>query len=372
MTIIKQLGVAAKAYIEGLILPSDPKRPLWNSESRIFGKPAKWNYIDNCMLAALTMLSDRTGDARLEEYVLRFTEEYVDPAGGIPTLNISDHNLDNLNGGRTLIRLYKTAGDERFRTAYSLLADQMAEQPRLDCGSFWHKEIYPRQIWLDGAYMALPFMAELGGMDDDISRQLANIRDIMRDSSTGLYFHGYDETRTQSWADLQTGLSREFWLRSMGWLSAGLADICGIAGTSSPLGRLSGEMLDGLLAALTSCMTDAGMLLQLPARPELGGNYPETSGTLLFAYSALKAARLGVCGSDSARAGETALAAVTERYITSDGGVPVLRNICLMAGLGGSPYRDGTAQYYLSERVVANDAKGIAPLLMAYAELLSR
>lgn len=367
MTDNKQLKTTANAYIEGILLPSDPKEPLWNRESRLFGKPAKWNYIDNCMITAAIMLYEQSGDERLLDYAVRFMAEYVTPAGEIPTLIQADCNLDNFNGARQLMRLYNKTGDTRFQNAYNKLAALIKVQPRLDCGNFYHKAMYPRQVWLDGVYMALTFSAQLG-MDSDVCRQLRNIRDIMRDKETGLYYHGYDETHTQSWADPDTGLSHEFWLRSIGWLCAGLADIYETAGSDTEMKRLSGEMLSDLLHSLADFAADDGTLMQLPARKELEGNYTETSGTLLFAYSALKASRLGAAGSDIAKAGERALMSVTEKYIEMRGGVPVLRNICLMAGLGGSPYRDGSAGYYLSERVVENDAKGVAPFLMAFAE----
>lgn len=364
----------ADAYTEQLILPSDPLSPLWNRENIIFRKAPKWNYIDACMMTAAAMLYDLSGDERLLSFIVRFTDAYVTEEGTIPTLCFGDFNLDNVNGGRTLLWLYKHTGMEKYlAAAESIVRGQLERQPRTPSGGFWHKAVYPGQIWLDGVYMALPFMAEYGllkgdrDMLADVSAQLENIRRRMRDSSTGLYFHGLDESRREKWADHVTGLSDEFWLRSMGWLSAGLADICGIL----PDNTAAAEMLAGLLGALSRCMTDEGMLLQLPARSELPGNYPETSGTLLFAYSAVKAARLGIAGEDIKTAGLRAFRAVSEDYISmGTDGVPVLRNICLMAGLGGSPYRDGSAAYYLGETVTENDAKGIAPYLMAYSEII--
>jgi len=365
---------AANAYIERMILPSEPLAPLWNRENIIFRKTPKWNYIDACMMNAAAMLYDLSGDERLMDYIVRFTDAYAADDGTIPTLCFDDFNLDNICGGRNLLWLFRHTGKEKYLSAAeNIVRGQLSRQPRTPSGSFWHKAVYPGQVWLDGAYMALPFMAEYGSMKGDsdmladVSAQLENIRRHMLDSNTGLYYHGLDETRTEKWADPLTGLSGEFWLRSMGWLSAGLADICGIL----PDNSTSSEMLFGLLGALSRCMTDEGMLLQLPVRKELPGNYPESSGTLLFAYSAIKAARLGIAGDDIKNAGLKAFSAVADGYINmSKDGVPVLKNICLTAGLGGSPYRDGSAAYYLGETVTENDAKGIAPYLMAFAEII--
>lgn len=371
MNYIHRLEKAVKLYIQKLILPSEPLCPLWNRENFIFRKKPKWNYIDSCMITAVLRLYEYSGDRNLLDFAVSFTSAYVDENGDIPTMNREDFNLDNINGGKNLLSLYRITGNERWLKAAQNLADALSQQPRLDCGSFWHKAIYQRQIWLDGSYMAFPFMAEFAGISgntaliDDIRCQLRNIRNLMYNSESGLYYHGYDETKSINWADPETGLSHEFWLRSMGWLCAALADLCEIL----PDEKEISEMLAGLLDALSRYATPDGMMLQLPAHPELSSNYPETSGTLLYAYSALKAHRLGKAGEALKSAGEKALSAVTEKYlVVEEDDTPVLKNICLMAGLGIN--RSGTAEYYLSESVTENDAKGIAPLIMAYTELM--
>ncbi len=370
MNLTTKQRTAVNAYIEKLILPSDPLAPLWNRESIMFGKPPKWNYIDGCMIRALIMYGEFTSDSRLTGYAERFTDAYVTDSGRIPTLNYEDFNLDNICGGRNLLWLWRNTGSRKYLAAAErLFSGQLERQPRTPSGSFWHKKIYPDQIWLDGVYMALPFMAEYarltgnGSITADISAQLGTIKEKMRDRTSGLYYHGYDESRRADWADRETGLSQEFWLRSMGWLCAGLADIC------ETVPGIADDMLCDLLEALTDCVQSGGMLLQLPNRPELEGNYPETSGTLLYAYAAMKAARLGTAGDRVRSAGIRGFEAVSEKYISFDGdGMPVLGNICLMAGLGGEQRRDGSAGYYLSEPVTENDAKGIAPYLMACTE----
>lgn len=367
----------AELYIEKTILASDPLFPLWNRENFIFSKPCRWNYIDSCMIKAVTMLYEITDDKHLIDYAVGFTDAYVDEDGSIPTMNPLDFNLDNINGGKNLIYLYKKTGSERYRRAFEkLYSEQLTKQPRLSCGSFFHKAIYPYQIWLDGAYMALPFMAEYAkihsdsSITEDICRQLENIRNIMHEEKTGLYYHGYDETRSMIWANKNTGLSGEFWLRSLGWLSAGLVDLCDICDNSSDIYKLASHMLSELLESVSHCIAAGNMLYQLPARPEIEGNYPETSGTLLIAYASLKAYRLGICGEKAKTDGIRLLSAVIDKYIKIEkNGLPVLKNICLMAGLGGGISRDGSPEYYLSEPVVENDAKGIAPFLMAYTEL---
>ncbi len=375
---IEKTEKIASLYIGSMILSSDPCCPMWNRENFLFSKPMKWNYIDGCLIRAVLMLHELSGDSTLLEYAKRFADAYVNDSGRIPTMDPLSFNLDNINGGRNLLYLYRQTGEEKYLSAAKWICDsQIRLQPRLSCGNFYHKAIYPSQVWLDGTYMALPFMTECAiscGRADvfsDIIRQLRNINSIMKCPETGLYRHGYDETRSMIWADPETGLSREFWLRAMGWYCAALADICEITYKNVPeLYELCSSTLNDLLCSLSRYITPEGMLCQLPAKAELEGNYPETSGTLLFSYSALKAYRLGICSEKIKADGFRTLSAVTENYISiADNNIPVLRNICLMAGLGGAQNRDGSEKYYLSEPVVENDAKGIAPFLMAFAEL---
>lgn len=377
MTNDHSLDTIAQKYIDNIVLSSDPLHPKWNRENFIFQKQPKWNYIDNCMIRALILLEEQSGQDKLTSYIKKYNDAYVDPSGNIPTIRPEDHNLDNFSGGRNLIWLWKKTGNVKYSNAFEKLFDKhVAVQPRLNCGNFWHKAIYPYQLWLDGAYMALPFMTEYALVKNDlhsndiiadVEAQLSNIHSLMYDSKTGLYYHGYDETRKMLWADKNTGLSSQFWLRSLGWLCAGLADILELL----PESRICREMLSGIIKSMSRSLTGNNMLLQLPARPELENNYPETSGTLLFAYAAMKAYRLGSADVLEAENGFKAVEAVCRNFITHEqDGIPVLHNICLMGGLGGSQNRDGSAEYYLSERIVENDAKGIAPFLMAYNEIL--
>lgn len=352
-------------YINKFILTSEPLNPKWNRENYIFRKKPKWNYMDNCIIRALLMHENPP-----IEYIVKFMDSYVCDDGSVPTMNPNDFNLDNVCGGMNLIQLYKITGREKYRLAYEKIYNlQLIRQPRLKCGNFWHKAVYPHQLWLDGAYMALPFLASYGKIKEkqlvsDAVNQMLNIRKYMLDEKTGLYYHGYDESRQMFWANKNTGLSANFWLRSNGWLSAGLVDLCEITGDNE-----LEKMLDDLLGSLIDCLTADNMLLQLPALPELDGNYPETSGTLLFAYSAIKSHRIGISPQSVAECGISALNSVTEKYIDTSGDIPILKNICLMGGLGGAENRDGSAKYYLSERIIENDAKGIAPYFMAVSEL---
>lgn len=362
-------------FTENIILKSNPENPLWNSENHIFSKENKWNYIDACMIKAVSELYELSGDKKLFEFAEKYLSAFISDNNIVPSLNIEAYNLDNVNGAKNLLYFYrKTQNKKYLDTALWIYENQILNQPRLECGNFWHKKIYPFQIWLDGIYMSLPFLAEYASVThneeipEDIFRQLQNVKDIMCDKNTGLYYHGYDESREMYWADKKTGLSSEYWLRSICWLMAGLADIFEFS--SGALKDLCGNMLSDLISAMMKYQDDSGMFYQLPAKAYLSGNYHETSGTSLYAYSAMKSVRLGICGNTVRKSGRKAFDTTMKNYISFENNVPVLKNICLVAGLGGDNHRDGSEKYYLSESVIRNDAKGIAPFIMAYSEYI--
>ncbi len=205
-------------------------------------------------------------------------------------------------------------------------------------------------------------------------QQFVRVRKYMRDPETGLYYHGYDESREMYWANPETGCSPNFWLRALGWF------ICALVDTASVISetlyyeyRTLVSMLQELATALLKYQDEDGMFWQVVNYPNEEGNYRETSGTALIAYAFLKGARLGYLDERFAEAGEKALDGIFDRYLTEDAdGNLELGGICLVAGLGGKQRRDGSREYYYSEPVVKNEAKGTAPFILAYTELLRK
>ena len=361
----------AEKYINNVILTSDPTAPMWKNNVTESDKAPKWSHTDNFVIAALLMLYDACDDVRLLDYSIRFTNCFVNSDGIIPSMNYADYDLENISGGRNLFKLWKITDNERYLLAFEKLwYEQLVRHPRIPSGNFWHKAVSHDQIWLEDTYMVLPFMAEYAqhhrkrGVAEDIQRQYTDIRKIMRDPVTGLYYHGYDDTYTMLWADSITGLSSEFWLRSISQLCAALADTCEMLPESTMLR----EQLNRLLTDLSAFRRSDGMLLQLPARSGLEGNYPETSGSLLFAYAALKAARLGISSEEIRMAGKETFSAVAENFIDNSTGIPVLKNICLGASLGDDIENNGSAESYIRTGTTENDGTGIAAFLMAYTE----
>ena len=147
------------AYVQELIERFTPQRTVWNVERLRQGKPADWNYIDGCMLTALLSMSEITGDSRYFDFTERFLDSFIAPDGTIRTYDGSKYSLDDINEGRVLFPLYEATGKEKYRKAAEVLRGQLERQPRTWEGNFWHKAIYPNQVWLDGIYMAQPFSA---------------------------------------------------------------------------------------------------------------------------------------------------------------------------------------------------------------------
>lgn len=364
-------------FIDSLLDGSAPDAPLWNIESIRGGKPPHWNYIDGCMITAVLALAEITGEKKYADFADRFIDHYISEDGSILGYSREKYNLDDINEGRTLFELYRKTGKEKYKKAIFSLYEQLKEQPRTVTGNFWHKQIYPNQIWLDGLYMAQPFylrfMREFGGGDysDSIS-QFKNVRKLMFDEEKKLYVHGLDCSKEAFWADKETGRSASFWLRSIGWFSVALADAADELEDTEAKETLSAiftELIDGIAQYADP---ETGMFYQVVDKGGEDGNYLETSGSSMIAYAMLKGARIGLLDKKYAAFGKKTFDGICEKYlkINANGGLD-LGGICLVAGLGpeNNRRRDGTYAYYISEPVVENDAKGVAPFILCYTEI---
>ncbi len=341
-----------------------------------------WNYVDGCAVVAAVQLWEASGQELFIEYILRYADHFVMQDGKILSYRPEEFRLDDILPGRALLFAHGETGEEKYPAALRCLMAQLEGQPRTASGNYWHKRIYPNQVWLDGLYMAQPFRAEyaarFGGGEayEDICAQFTRVREWMRDPVSGLYYHGFDESRSVFWADRISGLSRNFWLRAIGWYLMGIADTVEALPVEEDsrrqrLGKIYEEALEGLMKYQDG---DTGLFYQVVDHPEMAGegNYLETSGSAMTAASIFKACRLGISGARKyeAAAGKILTFLIDER-IVEKGGKTVLTGTCSVAGLGPEPgRRDGSIAYYLSEPVADNDNKGIAALFMAYAQYL--
>lgn len=328
-----------------------------------------WGYEDGVVWSGILALYDATGDRAFLDYVLEDMQARVTADGALPSFQPTPYNIDMIKAGSLLLPLFKATGEARFRKAMDVQYEPLKAYPRTKSGSYWHKARYPYQVWLDGLYMGQPFQLHYARVTGDAAlfadtlRQIRTVEREMRQAGTGLYYHGWDESRQQRWAHRETGLSPNIWGRGMGWWLCALVDCYEASEGFDPQGRAEiGRILRGALEAMVAVRSRDGLWYQVVDQGGRAGNYEEASASLMTSYALLKAARLGVA--DTQAAGEAGLSACVGRFL----GPSELRGICRVAGLGGEPYRDGSYAYYLSEKVVANDPKGVGPLFMGLGE----
>lgn len=363
-------------YIEELMAKSTPDRPAWNIEAIRQGKKAGWNYIDGCMVKAILEMYAITKEEKYLSFADGFTDYRVREDGTIDGYDVNELNIDNVNAGKTLFELYDLTGKEKYRKAIDLVYSQIGKMPRTAEGNFWHKNIYPNQVWLDGLYMCQPFYMEYETRFhdkkncQDIYNQFFNVVNHMRDTETGLYYHAYDSSKEMFWCDKVTGLSQNFWLRALGWFAMALLDTIDKADKTDrePLERMR-EIYTDLIDAMLKYQDESGMWYQVVNLGGMDRNYLETSGSAIFAYAILKGVRLGYLPESYREYGKKAFTGICEKYLCTEEGGMSLGGICLVAGLGGKDKRSGTYDYYMSEPIVQDDAKGVGPFLLAYTEM---
>ena len=349
--------------------------------SRIDGQEGKlkWNYTTGLELKAFLDVYDRYGNKELLDYVDAWYDAIIDSCGRIYKYKVSNYSTDHICPGRTLFRLYELTGKEKYRMAMDTLWRQIQGQPRTPEGGFWHKKVYPQQMWLDGLYMAQPFYAEytLRFVPDslkavrfeDIALQFRTVAEHTFDPATGLYRHAWDSSRGMFWADPQTGQSDHAWGRALGWYSMALVDVLELLPETAPGREDLVRILRSIFDRLPEYADPAtGMWYQVLDCPGREGNYVEATCSAMFVYSMLKGIRLGLLDIPSETAREK-YDAFVRTFIVREGDLVSLERCCEVAGLGGKDNRRGDYDYYINERVRANDPKGIGPAVWAALEM---
>lgn len=330
-----------------------------------------WCYERGIITKAWCDVYEKTGDRRFFDAAKANVDKYVTDAGEILTYEPEKHNLDMICMGRTAIRMYKATGEEKYKAACDRLIAQLETQPRTPEGGFWHKDIYPQQMWLDGIYMASPFMAEYAAAfgaskwADEAVRQMTLIFEKTRLES-GLHAHAWDSAKAQKWADPQTGLSPHVWGRAMGWFVMAHADVLQSLPEDHPGYQAIRAQLASLLAAVMAFRAEDKLWHQVMEMPADAENYAESSCSAMFIYGLMAGWQMGLAGEEAkAMAMESMDALWAQNVITAADGYPELTKICKVAGLGGNPYRSGSYEYYVTEVVCSGDTKGTAPFLMS-------
>ncbi|KQC01254.1 glycoside hydrolase family 88 protein [Pedobacter sp. Hv1] len=340
-------------------------------------KPVKWAYDQGVILEGIDGIWKRTADNEYFKYMQKSMDFFVTKDGVINRYKQADHNIDNIKNGRILLTLYKVTGQQKYFKAATLLWDQLQQQPRTNEGGFWHKKIYPNQMWLDGLYMGQPFYAEYAALVknekafDDIANQFIWMEKNARDAKTGLLYHGWDESKTEKWANKTTGKSPNFWGRAMGWYGMALVDVLDNFPKNHPKRAALLAILNRFAVAVQKVQDPkSGLWYDILDQPLGKGNYHEASASSMFVYTFAKAVRQGNLPSSYLTVAKKGYAGIKAEFIEPAGDGKVnLKGTVSVSGLGGKPYRDGSYEYYLSEKVITNDPKGVGAFLLAANEM---
>ncbi|WP_299093637.1 glycoside hydrolase family 88 protein [uncultured Metabacillus sp.] len=337
----------------------------------------KWSYDYGVVLKGTELVWKKTCEQKYFDYMKKNMDAFVNEEGEIREYDINHFNIDHINNGKVLLTLYKETGEKKYKKAVDLLRRQLESHPRTSEGVFWHKKVYPYQIWLDGLYMGSPFYAEyvkeFGKEEefDDITKQFLLCVKNTKDHETGLLYHAFDEKKVQPWCNPETGHSKNFWGRSMGWFVMGLVDTLDFLPETH-------KDRDALLVLLTEVLTalknvqdkESGVWYQVLDKGDRKGNYLEASASCMILYAIAKGVRLGYLNKDWANVADRVYKGIIEEFVTvtSEGLVNLNKN-CQVAGLGGPDKRDGTFEYYISEPIITNDLKGVGAFILAAAEV---
>ncbi|SHM24720.1 glycoside hydrolase family 88/105 protein [Chryseobacterium polytrichastri] len=345
-----------------------------------YNKNPKWSYPTAIVLEGAEKLYEKTGNKEYYNYITKFGETMVKEDGTIVSYDLSKYNIDMLNCGNVLLYLYEKEKKEKYLKALQTLRSQIDGQPRTSEGGFWHKKIYPNQMWLDGLYMGEPFYANYThefskGADaekayDDIVNQFDLIQKHLLDKKTELLYHAWDESKEQAWANKETGLSPNFWSRAMGWYGMAMVDVLDYLPQNHP-GRAK---LISYLKSYTDAVIkvqdkETGLWYQVLDKGSEKGNYLEATGSSMFVYVMMKSVNKGYLPTSYKAYAKKGYDGIIKNLISVDeNGVVNLNQCCAVAGLGGTPYRSGSYEYYVNEEIRSNDPKGTGPFILASLE----
>lgn len=340
------------------------------------GRRLFFGYTQGLGTKAMWEMWKYTGDRKYADWVLQWADTVINDDGSIHMYNKEAWNLDFINSGKTILNVYEYTKEKKYLIAIEDLIDQLVKQPRTSEGGFWHKQIYPYQMWLDGIYMASPFMAQYGHMFnkpqwiDEAIHQVTLCFKRCFDEETGLLHHAWDESKSQRWANPHTGQSTTFWGRSMGWYYMAVVDVLDFVPVTHPRRQELIHIVQHLAKVLPPWRDKDGLWYQVPNQVQREGNYAEASVNTQVMYAMAKAINKGYIDKKYRRVTQSIFRGLQKRLLkTEPDGTLTLIQCCAVAGLGGNPYRDGSYEYYINERIRENDGKATGPFIMACIEL---
>lgn len=336
----------------------------------------KWDYVHGLVMSSFEQLYKKTNNQTYYNYLKGYADATIATDGSIPSYSMEKYNIDMIVSGNILFYLYDKTKESKYLTAMQTMREQLSKQPRTSEGGFWHKKIYPNQMWLDGLYMGSPFYAhytstfENGKNLDDVAKQFELIQKHLVDPKTGLLYHGWDESKEMAWANKETGCSPNFWSRSLGWYAMALVETLDYFPENHPKRKELIGYLNTLSTTLVKYQHSSGLWYQVTDQVDREGNYLEASGSAMFAYTFAKGANKGYLPKEYKNHATKAFDGITRDLIqVTPEGYTIITQACAVAGLGGNPYRDGSYTYYVNERKKDNDPKATGPFILAALEL---
>jgi unsaturated rhamnogalacturonyl hydrolase len=358
----------------------------------------EWNYQWGLVLKGFEQVWRATGEQKYFDYIQHNIDTFVQPDGTIRGYRVDEYNVDRLNTGKVLFALYDKTNDPKYKHALDLLRSQLDTHPRTKSGGFWHKQIYPNQMWLDGIYMADAFFAQYesviarsGFCDeaisnslvgdcfaplamtvwDDIAHQIILIEQHTRDPKTGLLYHAWDESKQQHWANPETGSSPHFSGRAIGWYVMAIVDVLDFMPRDHvQRGALIAILNRTIDAVMRAQDANTGVWYQVLDQANRAGNYLESSASCMFVYAIVKGARHNYFPKNLLAVAQRTYDGIIKQFIqVDDAGLVHLTNTCRSAGLGGTPYRDGSYEYYIGEPIVTDNHHGVGAFILASTEI---
>lgn len=336
----------------------------------------KWEYKPSFVLLSFQKLYKQTQKRKYNTYIKEYADTFIDSAGSISHYELKDYNIDLVNPGKLLFDLYKDTQDSRYLKAMQLLKKQLEGQPRTASGGFWHKKIYPNQMWLDGLYMETPFYTQYtttfedGKNLDDVANQITIIHANSFDSTTGLPFHAWDESKQIAWANKVTGTSPTIWSRAVGWYMMALVDVLDYFPKDHPKQKELVSYLNQIASAVAKKQDASGLWYQITDIGNKNGNYLEASGSAMFAYAFAKGVKKGYLPNRYKKRANSAFEGLLKNLVKIDqDGEVHLSQISHSAGLGGTPFRDGSNKYYLDAKKFEDNSIGVGAFILAALEL---
>lgn len=335
----------------------------------------KWGYVSGMTLKAFALLGEHVNEQRYIDLSNKHLDLFVQEDGTVKGYHVEEYNLDHINQGKLLFARWKDTNEIKYKQAIYQLYSQLCGQPRTLTGGFWHKKIYPFQMWLDGIYMSSPFLAEFAKTFDHydefdvVAHQILLIEQQTRNPDTGLLHHAWDESKEQRWCYRDTGRSPHVWGRGMGWYMMAIVD----ALEHFPVDHPKRGQIMGIFERLSQAVLDVqdeqtGVWYQLMDQNGRKDNYLESSGSCMITYALIKGLRLKYLSWIDRKRVKKAYEGIIEQFVTEDEQGAHLHHICFGAGLGGKKYRDGSYEYYMKEEVGSDALMGVAPFLLASIE----